>query len=173
MKMLNNQTVTKIVATAAMAFALSGCSGLPDIRVSDWFSGDETPISVTEVARHSQCGAKTAELNTHIFRQVESLKLWESERGIEFLRDEPLQEGNYAVVELGQRNTGGYGLAVSRQAALRGSTVILNTTFLSPRPGSMRTQALTSPCVLVALPQARIKNIEVRNEAGTVVAQTK
>jgi hypothetical protein len=107
-----------------------------------------------------------------LLRGPEAVMDWQASRGVVLAGPESLSKATYAVVENGMRPTGGYSLAVSRSALLRGEKVVLQATFFSPAAGSLRTQALSSPCVLVQLPEGRYSVVEVRDPAGNTVADS-
>jgi len=123
-------------------------------------------IEVQEVARSLQCGTANSQPRVQLFAGPGSARAWAATRTVAL--PEVLAETPHVVVELGQRASGGYGLAISRSAVLRGGLLILRGTFISPAPGRVVTQALTSPCVLVQLPPGRYSAIEVQDPAGAV-----
>ena len=63
-----------------------------------------------------------------------------------------LPPGTYLIAEVGERNTGGYSLAISRSAAIKEDVLYLKASFLVPGNAGMVTQAITSPCSLVLVP---------------------
>jgi hypothetical protein len=151
---------------AGLACALlAGCSFKPEKIFASY-----TAIEVREVGRSLQCGSADEKERVHLLPDAQAVLQWQASRGMTLAGPETLAQVPYAVVEMGIRPTGGYGLAVSRAAVLRGDLVILNATFVSPAPGSLRTQALTSPCALVALPAGRYRSIEVQDPTGAVRA---
>ena len=149
-----------------------GCASCVSSRdVSRWLIW-EKPIEVAEVRRSQQCGSTDVQTRVLFFGALEQVKAWEAERGLT-LTTAPgpaLGSGAYALIELGQKATGGYGLAVSRLAAHRKSFLILKTTFIVPASDAMTAQALTSPCVLVRLPERRYDGLEVVDQTGKLRA---
>jgi hypothetical protein len=71
---------------------------------------------------------------------------------------------------MGQRPTGGYGVAISRKAGIRRDLVVLKGTFISPTTDGVVTQGVTSPCVLVDLPAGFNRGVVVFNQAGEIQA---
>lgn len=117
------------------------------------FERPELSAAVIEIGRHAQCNSSGRETLIDVFPSPEALLVWEQERGVQLSpRTGQLLPGLYAVVELGERNTGGYAVVISRQAAIKGGTLYLKASFLSPATADMASQALTSPCTLLALP---------------------
>jgi len=151
-------------ALLAAAVALAGCAGAADL-----FS-TQAPIQVREVARSLYCNSGGDDTRTQLLPDAQAVLDWQAARGIVLAGSESLAQAPYAVVEMGLRPTGGYSLAVATAAKLVGERVVLQATFFSPAPGSLRTQALSSPCVLVQLPAGRYAGVEVRDPAGAVRA---
>ena len=148
----------------ALAAALAGCAGAADLFSS------RAPIHVREVARSLYCNSPSEETRARLLPDAQAVLDWQAARGITLAGAESLAQVPYALVEMGLRPTGGYSLAIASTAELRGERVVLRGTFFSPAPGSLRTQALSSPCVLVQLPAGRYATVEVRDPAGAVRA---
>ena len=149
-------------AGAAFALALAGCAVL----------ARGTPIEVREAARSPYCNTPTAAVQVALLAGAAAVHDWQAARGITLADADALPPAPYAVVEMGLRSTGGYGLAIAPQAALRDGTVVLQAAFSSPAPGSLRTQALSSPCALVQLPAGSYAAAEVRDASGKVHARS-
>ncbi|HUP91125.1 MAG TPA: protease complex subunit PrcB family protein [Solimonas sp.] len=148
---------------------LSGCAHMPD--VTDWFSR-ENAVSVSEVRRAIICGTSGPEAQVTLFPDAAAVQAWELGRGLQMSAGTPLPATPFVLVEMGERSSAGYGLAVSRTAGRRGEDLILRATFLSPAPGRMTAQMITSPCVLVSIPQANYRAVEVIDQGGTLRATT-
>lgn len=144
--------------------ALAGCAGAADLFSS------RAPIQVREVARSLYCNSSAEDVQARLLPDAQAVLDWQAARGITLAGAESLAQAPYALIEMGLRPTGGYSLAVASAAELRGERVVLRATFFSPAPGSLRTQALSSPCVLVQLPAGRYAAVEVQDPAGTVRA---
>lgn len=129
-------------------------------------------IEVREVGRSLYCNTPGDATQALLLPGPEAVVDWQTTRGVVLGGPESLTQATYAVVENGMRPTGGYSLAVSRAALLRGEKVVLQATFFAPAPGSLRTQALSSPCVLVQLPAGRYAAVEVRDPGGNTVADS-
>ena len=148
-----------------LGFALTGCGLRPEKLFATY-----AKIDVREIARSQTCNTPGEEPAARILPDLKAVQDWQHARGVTFPGAPTLAPAPYALVETGQRPTGGYGLAVARSAVLRGELVILSATFLSPSAEAPRTQALTSPCVLVQLPPGRYTSIEVQDPAEVVRA---
>lgn len=148
-----------------LTVALAGCG----ITTEKLFSS-ASRIEVREVGRSLYCNSPAEEAQAVLLDTPQSVLDWQAARGVTLAGGESLAQAPHAIVEMGLRPTGGYGLAVSRAAVLRGDRLILQATFVSPAPGSIRTQALSSPCALVRLPLGRYGAIEVQDPTGAVRA---
>lgn len=140
------------------------------LRTEKLFSS-YTDIEVREIARSLYCNTPGEEAMVQLLPDAQAVLDWQVSRGVAMAGSESIVQSPYALVEMGGRPTGGYGLAVARAAVLRGELLILQATFVSPAPGSLRTQALSSPCVLVQLPRGRYRTIEVQDQSGAVRAR--
>lgn len=156
-----------VSSAAAAALLLSGCTS--DLGWMLRFSGDN-PVEVRELGRAPQCGTESEKAVATVFTDANELRQWQDQRGIKLIDGDAVPAGPYAVVEMGQRPTGGYGLAISRKAGIRRDLVVLKGTFISPEPGSNVAQAITSPCVLVGLPAGFNRGVVVFDQAGNIQA---
>lgn len=152
----------KAPAAVLLALVMAGCATL--LRGAQ--------IDVREVGRSMYCNTPGEAAQAVLLSGPEAVMDWQATRGVVLAGPESLAKATYAVVENGMRPTGGYSLAVSRSALLRGEKAVLQATFFSPAPGSLRTQALSSPCVLVQLPAGRYATVEVRDPAGNTIADS-
>ncbi|MFA5939280.1 MAG: protease complex subunit PrcB family protein [Sinimarinibacterium sp.] len=147
---------TGTVAAVIAAAGLTGCG------IGVWFVRGEA-AEVIEVARAQLCGS---EAGVRVLDSAESVSEWLQSSGIPLRLDDPLDPGRYALIEMGQRSTGGHGLAVSREARQSGVVLKIYATFFSPAPGAMATQMITSPCALVRLPDTEFSVIEIYDQSG-------
>jgi hypothetical protein len=143
-----------------LALPLAGCAAAP--------AG--TPIEVREAARSTYCNTPGDAVQVTLLPDAQAVRDWQAGRGVELAAADTLARAPYALVEMGLRPTGGYAVAVAPAATLRDGRVVLQATFSAPTPGSLRTQALSSPCVLVQLPPGRHAGVEVRDASGAVRA---
>ncbi len=98
--------------------------------------------------------------------QNELNTLWQSAYGRQVpVPPTPIISGQTAVgIFLGSRPTGGYGVTVQSVEA-SGSALTIRVTVRSPGPGSITTQAITSPWTIVAV-QGQYRSVTVRDQAG-------
>lgn len=148
-----------------LATLLAACS----FRSEKLFSSYAN-LEVREVGRSLQCHAAADGAAAVILPDLQAVLDWETSRAIQLAPSESLLQAPYALIEMGLKPTGGYGLAVARAAVLRGELLLLQATFVAPAPGSIVTQAQSSPCVLVELPAGRYSSVEVKDQAGEVRA---
>lgn len=160
---------------------LAGCAKpawvrMPEVSMPDlptWLER-ENAIAVEEVARANVCNTTAGESEVTLMPNVGALQAWAAGRGIELsgAGGRPLPETPYAVVELGQREHGGYGLAVSRQAGVRDGVLLLRATFFEPQPGRWAGSEPSSPCAMVSLPPREYRQVRVIDQVGKVRAGT-
>lgn len=123
-------------------------------------------VQVADAGVSINCPASGPEPWVREFPTLDAVRAWQADHGIELLTP-GAEAGHYALVGMGQRNTGGYGIAVSREATLAEQVLRLKATFVAPSGGGMTTQMLTSPCALVRLPkQTPWRAIEVYDQTG-------
>lgn len=158
----------KFVRSAATAaLLLSGCTS--DLGWLLRFSGDN-PVEVRELGRSTQCGTTGDKAVATVFTDATELRQWQDQRGIKLVDGDAVPAGPYAVVEMGQRPTGGYGIAISRKAGIRRDLVVLKGTFIAPADNSALPQVVTSPCVLVGLPSGFNRGVVVFDQSGAIQA---
>lgn len=154
------------LAPLGLTLMLAGCSvSMPALQGVDRLMTRGATAEVVEVSRSLDCGSAEPDTRLHRFDSAEAYRSWASARGLVLPQTEQLAPARYVLIEMGQRPSGGYGLAVSRQAERRGARLRLRATFIEPGPDAMVTQALTAPCALVRLPssdevEARIELID-------------
>lgn len=168
-------------AILLVAVLLSACAKpewvrMPDLSMPDfssWFTR-ENAITVEEVVRANICNSITGESDVSLLRDLAALKAWALDRKIELvnLTGKPFGPGPYAVVEFGQRQHSGYGLAISRQAGVQDGTLLLKGTFFEPQQGRWASNEPSSPCVIVSLPDREYREVRVLDQTGRVRTAT-
>ncbi|HEX4896183.1 MAG TPA: protease complex subunit PrcB family protein [Solimonas sp.] len=155
----------KRIAWGLSAVLLSGCSLL-----DGWVDRGE-PRRVEEISRAGNCGGSGGDAWVKAFPGPEALRAWQGQAGLFMPGMDTLHAGGYVLIGMGQRNSGGYGLAVSREATERDGVLRLQATFLVPSAGRMVTQMITSPCVLVRVPASGWRAVEVVDQDGLLRAR--
>lgn len=164
------KTVTSGAETVAQLprMAVSGTVGFFD-KV---FSTPALAVEALEIGRSAQCHSTGREPALELFQDSAAVQAWEAARGVNFTPPgTQLAPGLYAIAEMGERATGGYGLAVSRQAALKEGVLYLKASFLVPGNSSMVTQVVTSPCSLVLLPTRSFTELQLLDQSNKVRAR--
>jgi hypothetical protein len=83
--------------------------------------------------------------------------------------DIDFQHDTVVLIEMGMRPTGGYSLSLADEAIQRANhTLIVNVVWNQPIPGTMVTQALTSPCLLIQVNKTGFNKIQVRDQNNKV-----
>jgi hypothetical protein len=73
-------------------------------------------------------------------------------------------------IEMGMRPSTGYGFdKTSVRAVLEGNTVNLTLAAVTPAPGMIVAQMITSPCILVQLPKGDYSRIRVLDQTGKLL----
>jgi hypothetical protein len=72
-------------------------------------------------------------------------------------------------IQMGQKPTGGYGIElVEPYATLNDGEALIRLRWIEPAPGSIVTQILTSPCLIISLPKNAYEKITITDENGNV-----
>jgi hypothetical protein len=75
-------------------------------------------------------------------------------------------------IDMGLKPTGGYALSLAAPSArISSGVVVITVRWRQPRPGSIVTQQLTSPCLILKLAQENFHIIEIKDESGRVHAR--
>ncbi|MFZ0727831.1 MAG: protease complex subunit PrcB family protein [Desulfobacterales bacterium] len=76
---------------------------------------------------------------------------------------------NVVLIRMGQQPTGGYGIELAEpQARLENGAAMIRLRWIEPVPGTVSTQALTSPCLIVELPKGTYRKIVITDESGKI-----
>ncbi len=135
------------------------------------FTRPDLAVQAIEISRLPHCNSIGREPALEVFTDPAEIKTWEEARGIRLTpTNGDLPAGVYAIAEMGERNTGGYALAVSRQAAVKDDVLYIKASFLVPGNTGMVTQAVTSPCSLVLVPTRRYRRVMLVDQANKVRA---
>lgn len=136
------------------------------------FTSPSLAVEVVEIGRTAQCNSTGREPAVEFFQNGEAVEAWQTARGLSLTPPgTQLAPGLYAIAEMGERATGGYALAVSRQAALKDGVLYLKASFLVPGNSSMVTQVVTSPCSLVLLPTRSFTELQLLDQSNKVRAR--
>lgn len=146
--------------------ALPGCAGITS-------AGSEAITPVETLYTSSQCGGLDqpevvwiADAGTWRQRYAQMMSLQITPPllpVVDFSRDGVL------LIAMGQQTTGGYGLSLSgTTATVQDGVLTMRVEWREPRPGYAQTQVMTSPCLVVKLPEGAFSRIRVVDQAGQV-----
>jgi predicted small secreted protein len=154
-----------------LAAALAGAAGLTACSTVGVGSDHNGNIEVNEVRRLAVCNSQGTSTELSLFPDATAVADWQKSRGIDLIGAEPLPSAwVYVLIELGTRDTTGYGLAVSRDAKLEDGNAKLDATFFTPAPGDPVSSTASSPCVLVTLPPGNYHSVQLSDPSGAVRA---
>ncbi len=129
-------------------------------------------MHVLEARRLAVCNSDGPQARISLLADREAVRGWQRAHNVDLVGVDPLPtEGPYVLVEMGVRLSAGYGIAVSREALLDQGTARLSASLLTPAPGAVAAEVVTSPCVLVALPPGAYRAVELRDPAGALLAR--
>lgn len=158
----------------AIAAAVSGCASPGSagddtfFGVGQWFNPEKS-VEVAEAGRSQHCGTEGGDTRVQLLANAAAVREWEIARRVA-LGSEELPDTSFALVEMGARESGGYGFAVSRVAGYRGDMIVLKLTSFAPSPNRSVNPGPTAPCVLVSLPGGPWNSLRVTDQSGLVRA---
>ncbi|MGH8461867.1 MAG: hypothetical protein ACRESS_09690 [Stenotrophobium sp.] len=153
----------------ASVLALSGCAQMPAFTM--FFPGTEA-VDVVPAGYSLDCGTQRPETTVRTLANADELQQWQVSRGLKLLRDDAPRQGPYALIELGARASGGYGLVVSRDAELRKNVLILHATLFAPDSDHPGASQPSSPCALISMPPGLYRGVSVVDQSGRVLANS-
>ena len=75
-------------------------------------------------------------------------------------------------IAMGIKPSGGYALELAgKKATVSHGVAVITVRWRQPGPGSVVTQQLTSPCLMLKLPKGNFSAIEIKDETGQVRAR--
>lgn len=150
---------------------LSGCASANAFNaLVDVFSSGETAY-VREGGASLSCGTTGDRTQVQLFPDLAAWQQWEQAHGLTLLK-KASGTYRYALIEMGARPSGGYGILVSRKALLDGDLLTLRATVIQPTSDQTVSPQPTQPCSLVVLPQGDYTQVEVQDQEGQVIATT-
>ncbi len=76
---------------------------------------------------------------------------------------------NVVCIRMGRKPTGGYGIELAEpQARLENGAALIRLRWIEPPPGTVSTQALTSPCLVIELPKGAYRKIVITDDSGNI-----
>jgi hypothetical protein len=148
-------------ATLVATLLLGGCSSLGAL-----FGGADT-VAVSEVGRAMNCPAEAPDMSAQLFAGADAVLVWQQASGVELIGNQAMLPGTYVLVTLGKRQSTGYGFVIGPEARIDDHAVRLHATFFTPGTddGGVA-QVETSPCVLVRVPLANVREVTIYDQDG-------
>lgn len=132
------------------------------------------PVPVTVLRAGAQCGGAAegtsarwlpTEAALHQALAAEGSPDVQAPPVVDFTRSEVI------LVAMGRRATAGYGISLAEAGAImRDGVATLVVKLDEPPPGAVLAQVTTSPCLLLSLPRAGLREVRVLDPRGTVLA---
>lgn len=149
----------KVLAGLPLVFTLVGCASSG--AVTDEPNGPPMTRQVIQSAHCGLTGPGLAFVQTSEGLQ-KLLELPAQNMAVQQLRQVDLEKEHLLFVTLGEKPTGGYSVSLaSASVESTENTLRLSMAVRSPAPGTMVTQVITSPCVVVAVPANNWPEIRV------------
>lgn len=143
---------------------LAGCALLMGCASSDTAEEKASEPLARQVIQSAHCGLTgpgLAYVQTPE-RLQKLLELPTQNMAVQQLRQVNLEQEHLLFVTLGEKPTGGYSINLaSASVESPENTLLLSMAVRSPAPGTMVTQAITSPCAVVAVPATNWPEIRV------------
>jgi hypothetical protein len=123
------------------------------------------------LAKSDYCGTSSQTAAVHYFGDGESFGNWASQRGITEFDGQGIPASGVAVVEMGQRPTGGYNIRLDEEnTGADGDTFTLRVRWEAPRLDAAVSQALIAPCLLIQPPPGDYRRIQLVDQLGNTRA---
>jgi hypothetical protein len=139
---------------------MAGCAQ-PSVKAA----GDAA-VSIATLASQGQCGAQ----NRPTVRWIADAGEWRdlhARINSQWMNPPPppmvdFPREGVLLIAMGQRSSAGYGLTLAdKVAVVRDGVLTVRVDWREPLPDHLRAQVMTSPCLLVAVPDAGFTRIEV------------
>jgi len=86
--------------------------------------------------------------------------------GLATLRPD-VREETILLIDMGMRRTGGYAVRLTgSQAVLRGEILSIPVQWIEPAPGTVVTQVITHPCMLMAVARGDYRSLAIIDQKG-------
>jgi PrcB C-terminal len=149
---------------------MTACAAVPDKAPAD-----DRQIPVAVLYTSTRCGMQAVGASADWIDEPADLELPGFQRGgskgSPAMQWDPATEGVLRI-GMGRQRTGGYTLELAAPTAhVRESTALIRVDWRTPRPGTLVTQALTSPCLFLKVPRQGIDMIRVIDQEGRIRAE--
>jgi hypothetical protein len=162
-----------VVFTAALNGSVAMAMGKKP-PVDDPVKSKTIMVNVDVLYRNQQCSvlqAQTRWIDSPEAYQTLFAELRKTYIGGQAQQPPPvdLSKEGVLLVAMGQKNTGGYSVDLANQeAVIDGGVLQVAVQWREPKKGMMVTQALTSPCLLLKIPNAEFDRIEIKDQSGAI-----
>lgn len=115
-----------------------------------------------QITQSAHCGL-TAPGHVHLTsrQEVERLEALPGRNlSLEALKNIEFEREHVVLAAIGQKPTGGYSVTLD-SSEIRGETLELTVRVTEPAPGTMVTQALTTPCAVIAVTAEGWEDIQI------------
>ena len=154
----------KALAGLPLVSLLVGCVWLVGCASSEPVKKESSAPMARQVTQSAHCGLTgpgLAYVQTPE-RLQELLELPAQNMAIQQLRQVDLAKEHLLFVTLGEKTTGGYSVSLASVDAARSDNILrLSMAVRAPAPGTMASQVITSPCVVIAVPVNGLLEIRV------------
>lgn len=160
--------IFRSLAPFLLTTLLVSCSTMDALKFwdEDYEFKNET-VKLAELRRALVCDTPTEASRMHIFDNAEALLASPLAANLQAQSMSLRSDASFAVIEQGQRRTGGYSLELRRKAEVdEAGTLTLKADWIEPAPDRMQIQILTSLCVLVELPQQPYERAQLLDATG-------
>lgn len=149
-----------------MLVFLSACAGAGSSTMN------QNPV-VTTLVSNANCGSMEKEASLSIIPSMDALatqaallgSLERSSHGENM--DAVFEKDLVLQINMGMKPTGGYRLGLTNNGRVdEDSWLVLSIVWGVPAKGTMLTQVITSPCLLLATPRQAYKGIRVLDQTG-------
>jgi hypothetical protein len=152
---------------------LPGCKSTANSSVvASW------PVEV--IAKSQYCASRNTASSLTIIRDSHALKqFYQVVHRSQMIEQKQMPVVDFsrfivALVEMGKRNTGGYSLRLNgADMKIHNDIGVIKLDWISPAPGSIVTQAITSPCLMLQVPRKGISSLQIVDQHGQVRLQKK
>jgi hypothetical protein len=151
--------MTRSLFLSLLLFALAGCALGP---------GRGGP-KVDVIGESQYCGTTSQDSNALYFANANAFGNWIDYRRIGEFQPGMASPDGVIVVEMGQRPTGGYSVALDKsRTAIENDTLTIGMEWKAPRLEAAVSQALIASCVAIRPPAGEYDTVRVVDQLGNL-----
>ena len=151
----------KIAALILIMLLPNGCVG------TTIHSEEKSALKVRLLWQGSQCGIKRPTPHATWIEDPDLFKKTDAGAEQELLSRVDFSREGILVISMGQKPTGGYGLALNREiAVISDGAAVLSVSWIEPSEDAILPQVITSPCLAVILPKGSYTRIHLLDQNG-------